>query len=67
MAYLLEVDRAAVQHKIKQGWLSEPVADRWAQLLGFHPAEVWPELWWADVIPQDLPSTTGTSPYEKIG
>lgn len=38
-----------IYHWMRRGWVSDRTADQVATALGFHPAEIWRELWWEGV------------------
>lgn len=46
LARSMHVDAGAL-HRARREGLSWVHADRWAVALGFHPAEVWGQAWWA--------------------
>jgi len=46
LARTMHVDSAQL-HRARREGLSWVHADRWAVALGFHPAEVWGDAWWA--------------------
>lgn len=47
LAERLGLGHGAARNALKRGGLTAATADRWAVALGYHPAEIWGDDWWA--------------------
>lgn len=52
LAFLLGLDGSTVSG-VQHSGLTWRQADEWAIRLGKHPAEVWPDIWWSCIEPEE--------------